>query len=110
MLIFYEADERGRGRRRGRVAIDHFWTPSLKISMPEDGEAWIRVTTREKSGREAQGRKLKRIPVHKLVQSHFMLFKLRRESAWIHRLSSFLPMDSSEFHPIVLSLTTMSFP
>jgi hypothetical protein len=74
--------------------------------MPEDGEAWIRVTMTEESDRGTQGRKLTRIRVCKWVHWHFMLPKLRGGTAWIDRLSSFLPIDSSEFHLIVLSLTT----
>jgi hypothetical protein len=52
MLIVFDADERGQGRRPFQVAVDHFGTPSAKISIPEDSEAWIRVTTTKGSDEE----------------------------------------------------------
>jgi hypothetical protein len=74
--------------------------------MPEDGEAWIRVTRTEESDQGTQRRKLTRIWVRTLVKWHFMLLNIRGGTAWIDCFPSFLPIDSSEPHLIVLSLTT----
>jgi hypothetical protein len=73
-----------------KATIDHTWTPTVEISIPDDGRAWVGMTITEEGNRETQGRKPTRARRRKLIHWSLMVPKLRGGTAWIDRLSSFL--------------------
>jgi hypothetical protein len=103
-LRFFYADRVGDGVNRIRVDVDSEWVPSVEMSRPDaDWDAWSMQSVEEETREGTRGRENKKPHVKRMIWWQMNVTNIRGGNAWF-KDASFLPVDASDFHPVVHKL------